>query len=195
MIRYLIAAACAFALGACAPQPNRDARVPIGPLATVDWERYSGLWYEIARFPDGARPCSATTSDLRIRPDTRIEVIETCLEGGLDGEERVRVDVARIVDASTNAKLRIRGSWFLERDYWVLDRAEDYSWALVGEPEGRYLWIYAREPAISDPLKRDLVAKLQARGYRTEALSWTEQDQTKGRARRTFARDAGDLAP
>jgi apolipoprotein D and lipocalin family protein len=190
MIRHIIAVACALALIGCGPQPNRDARVPIGPAAAVDWDRYSGLWYEIARFPDGAGQCFATTSDLRIRSDARIEVIETCLEGGLDGDERVRVDVARVVDPATNGKLRIRRSWFSERDYWVLDRAEDYSWALVGEPEGRYLWIYAREPAISDPLKRDLLARLQARGYRTEALRWTEQDQTKGRARRTFARDA-----
>ena len=29
-------------------------------------------------------------------------------------------------------------------DYWVLDHADDYSWSIVGEGSGRYLWLLSR---------------------------------------------------
>ena len=29
-------------------------------------------------------------------------------------------------------------------DYWVIDLADDYSWAVVGEPKRRYLWVLSR---------------------------------------------------
>jgi apolipoprotein D and lipocalin family protein len=179
----------ASALSACAPPVNRDARIPLGPVAQVDLDEYSGLWYEIARLPDGEDECYAGTVQHLMRDDARIDMIETCLDGGLDGEERVRTRTARVVDPATNAKLEVGAFWPFARDYWVLDRAEDYAWTVVGEPRGRYLWIYAREPTIPVSLRRDLLSRLQARGYRTEALRWTTQDETKGRARRTFARD------
>jgi apolipoprotein D and lipocalin family protein len=57
----------------------------------------------------------------------------------------------------------------------VLDRAEDYSWALVGEPSGRFLWVLSRPPTISEPLKSDLLKRLADRGYNTDELRWTKQ--------------------
>ena len=33
-------------------------------------------------------------------------------------------------------------------DYWILDLADDYSYAAVGDPDRTYLWILARSPAI-----------------------------------------------
>ena len=52
---------------------------------------------------------------------------------------------AKIVDTATKAKLKVSFFGPFYGDYWVLDRAEDYSWAIVGEPSGRYLWILTRE--------------------------------------------------
>ena len=58
-------------------------------------------------------------------------------------------------------------------DYWVLERAEDYSWTIVGEPEGRYLWLLTRA--------RDHHARCSAAiskaaslrfGYRPAELVW-----------------------
>ncbi|MGE0828106.1 MAG: lipocalin family protein [Hyphomonadaceae bacterium] len=190
MKTYLIAAFLALGLAGCAlPPVNRDSSIPLGGVATIEPTRYAGLWYEIARYPNSFEEnCFAVTAEYRQRQDGRLDVINICREGNVEGRERRALGRARIVDPETQAKLKVRfGLSPFEGDYWVLDRGVDYSWALVGEPGGRFLWILAREPAIADSLKADLVRRLQARGYNTEALYWTPQDATAGRARRTFA--------
>lgn len=172
--KIVFAAAAALLAAACVlPPVNRDASVPLGPLATVDPERYAGRWYEIARLPNiFERDCEAAMADYALRADGRISVRNTCRTA--EGRRREAAGSARIVDPETNAKLKVRlgGPW--EGDYWVLDRADDYSWSLVGEPSGRFLWILARTRHIGDDLRADLLQRLEARGYDTTALYWPE---------------------
>jgi apolipoprotein D and lipocalin family protein len=80
-----------------------------------------------------------------------------------------------VADATTNAKLKVSFFGPFWGDYWVIGLAEDYSLALVGEPGGRYLWILSRTPQISDDVRDEVVSELQAMGYDTDALYWTEQ--------------------
>lgn len=165
----------ALLLSACIlPPVNRDASVPLGQVAQVDVDRYAGRWFEIARFPNNfERGCAGVTAEYARREDGRLSVVNTCREA--DGEVRRAVGSARIVDTETNARLKVRFGAPFEGDYWVLDRAEDYSWALVGEPSGRFLWMLSRTATISDALKADLTSRLAARGYDTAALEWTVQ--------------------
>lgn len=177
MGRAFLLSASALALCACAPPPvNRDARTPLGPLAQVEIDRYAGKWYEIARFPNGFEDnCEGVTAEYAKRPDGKVSVLNTCREGAPDGKARTAQGVARVVEPATNAKFKVSFFGPFEGDYWVLERASDYSWSLVGEPRGRYLWVLARAPKISDALKAELVGKLRARGYNTDALYWTKQ--------------------
>lgn len=174
-MRPFIALTLTAALAACIlPPVNRDARVPLGPVAQVDVDRYAGRWFEIARFPNNfERGCAGVTAEYARREDGRLSVVNTCREP--DGELRRAEGSARIVDSASNAKLKVRFGGPFEGDYWVLDRAEDYSWALVGEPSGRFLWMLARAPTIAQPLKDELTARLAARGYDVSALEWTVQ--------------------
>ena len=59
-------------------------------------------------------------------------------------------------------------------DYWVLDHADDYSWSIVGEGSGRYLWLLTRAPASPERLS-DLTARAQAMGYDISRLRITQQ--------------------
>jgi apolipoprotein D and lipocalin family protein len=74
-----------------------------------------------------------------------------------------------------NARLEVSFVGPFWGDYWVIGLAEDYSLALVGEPEGRYLCISSRMPEISDGARAQALSELQAMGYDTDALYWTEQ--------------------
>jgi apolipoprotein D and lipocalin family protein len=40
-------------------------------------------------------------------------------------------------------------------DYWVVGLADDYSWAVVGSPDRKYLWVLSRTPNLA----RDAEAK------------------------------------
>lgn len=175
MIRHILAAALAsLALSACvnAPPVNRAATSPLQTAASVDLERYAGLWHEAARLPNQfERDCIAATATYSRRDDGLVGVRNVCTKS--NGKVSSVDGRAKIVDTTTNAKLKVSffGPFFFG-DYWVLDVAADYSWALVGEGSGRYLWVLTRAETVDDATKADLIARLQAHGYRTEALYW-----------------------
>lgn len=164
-------------LVACVSPPvNRDLSRPLTTVAQVDLERYLGRWYEIARFENSFETdCVGVTATYGRKPDGTVSVTNRCLVKTLNGEESIAEGSARIVDTTSNAKLAVSFFWPFEGDYWVIALADDYSWALVGEPSGRYLWILARTPQIAPSLKAELVGKLDAMGYDTKALHWTLQ--------------------
>src|SRR4051812_823372 len=71
---------------------------------------------------------------------------------------------------ATNATLEVsffRPFW---GDYWIIDLADDYSYAVVGHPGRDYLWILARTPAMAEATFQGIVARLQAKGYQTSRL-------------------------
>jgi apolipoprotein D and lipocalin family protein len=176
MKRLLLAAFVSLLCASCASPPiNRAGPAPL-VVTPIGLDRYVGRWFEIARFPNNfEKGCAGVTADYAALADGKISVVNTCRKDTPEGQARQSKGTARIVDAATNAKLKVTFFWPFEGDYWVLDRAADYSWSLVGEPSGRYLWILARTPKISDEMKADLLGRLKARGYNTDALSWTAQ--------------------
>lgn len=155
-------------------------RHPVGnpsvpqPVKTVDVQRYLGRWYEIARYEQGfQKGCEGVTADYSLRRDGAINVVNRCRkpDGRMD-EARGR---AKVVDPVTKAKLKVSFFGPFYGDYWVLDHADDYSWSIVGEPSGRYLWILAREATPSHAEVDDLIQRAQRIGYDTSMLLRTKQ--------------------
>lgn len=175
-LRIFCAVLAAATLTACEQPPvNRNAATPLATVERVDLERYVGRWYEIARYDHSfERDCTAVTATYSKNPDGTIKVVNACRKGALNGPEDIAEGSATAQNA-TNTKLSVTFFWPFAGDYWVIGLAEDYSWALVGEPSGRYLWILARTPQIDPTLRADLIAKLQAKGYNTNALIWVQQ--------------------
>jgi apolipoprotein D and lipocalin family protein len=79
------------------------------------------------------------------------------------------------VDALTNAKLKVSFFGPFYGDYWILDHADDYSWSIVGEPSGRYLWILDRDAAPPEAEVRRLIDRARSLGYDTSMLLRTVQ--------------------
>lgn len=126
--------------------PVGNASVP-EPAQSVDLTKYVGRWYEIARYEARfQKNCEAVTADYTANQDGTIKVINTCHQDSVDGKIRTAEAVAKIVAGSNNAKLKVSFFRPFYGDYWVLDHAKDYSWSIVGEPSGRYLWLLFRTP-------------------------------------------------
>jgi apolipoprotein D and lipocalin family protein len=162
--------------GALSGQMQGNAAVP-EPRKAVDLGRYAGIWHEQARYDAiFQRGCEGVTARYTKPPDGEIEVINTCRDGSVQGPERGVTGRARIVDGSGNAKLKVSffGPFFFG-DYWVLDRADDYSWAIVGEPSGRYLWLLTRAKTLPPSQYRTLVARAASLGYDVSRLRRTQQ--------------------
>ena len=152
-------------------------------VQAVDLERYQGLWYEIARYPNSFEDkanytCVGVTAEYALRNDGKIDVRNSCFRNELNGESDVADGVARVVsDSGAKLKVKFAPAWvpFAEGDYWILDLTEDYSAALVGSPDGKYLWILSRTPILEDKTLKRLLRTAREQGYQTEPLQFTPQ--------------------
>lgn len=153
---------------------------PLRPAVKIDPARfYTGTWYEIGRRPmkltDG---CVAGGTTYTPRGGVKIGVLDFCHQGSPTGKRKTIRGPARIMDPGTNAKLhvsyRFLGLVPVQRDYWVLDRADDYSWFISADPTFKDLWIYTRNPRPSQAELAPLVARAKALGYDTAKLEFPE---------------------
>jgi apolipoprotein D and lipocalin family protein len=166
-------------LAACASSHtggmSGNAQVP-QPARPVDLDRYIGRWYEFARYENRfEKGCERVTAQYAKRSDGLITVTNRCHGGGVNGPVRVSEGRAKIVPGSANAKLKVSffGPLYLG-NYWVLDHADDYSWAIVGEPSGRYLWILTRAEQPDPTLRAELISRVAELGYDTSMLRQTQ---------------------
>ena len=168
-----LAAACVLA------QPdNRTAKGKPATVAEVDLTRYAGTWYEIARYPNSfEKNCINTTATYGLNDDGTVSVVNECTNSET-GETKRAEGTARIVDGSNNSKLEVKFApdWvpFAWGDYWILALEADYSAALVGSPDGKYLWILAREEEPDQALIDRMLAAAREKGFDTDALVYRQ---------------------
>lgn len=155
---------------------------PVRTVPFVDLNRYLGDWFEIARFPN--RFQQQCVADVRAsyarRADGRLDVINRCRTD--DGATEAR-GIARVVDDRTFARLKVRfaPAWlsflpFVWGDYWIIGLADDYSWAVVGSPDRKYLWILARTPRLDDTQAGAAREVARSNGFDVSRLIPTAQE-------------------
>ena len=169
-MRFLIPL-IALVLSGCAQNPvYRQSEEPL-PVAYITQERYLGLWHEQARLPNSfENGCQRATAEYGLREDGLISVKNTCTEAS--GRQRVANGRARPAGEAGEGKLEVSFFGPFWADYWVLERAEDYSWSIVGEPEGRYLWVLTRDETITPERRAAFEQRITELGYRPAELVW-----------------------
>jgi apolipoprotein D and lipocalin family protein len=171
----LLAGLLTFGLPACAAE---SVHAPLKTVENLDLERYQGRWYEIARLPNRFQDDCA--GDVRVnytlRSDGRVDVLNQCAKS--DGDLMSAEGVARQVqEDGPNSELEVRfaPAWlsFLPMvwgDYYVIDLADDYSWAVVGHPERTYFWILSRSPRLDETIVNKILDRAKAQGYTFDDL-------------------------
>jgi len=169
---------CGLASSACNPlekQPVGNTSVPL-PSKPVDVGRYLGKWHEQGRYEASfQKGCEGVTAEYAAKPDGTVAVINSCRDGGLDGPLKTAEASARVIDGSNGTQLKVTFFWPFEGNYWILDHADDYSWSIVGEPSGRYLWILSRAQNISPRQYAALANRARKLGYDIRLLRRTQQ--------------------
>jgi apolipoprotein D and lipocalin family protein len=170
MIRVLIAALILAACGGEKPAPMQV-------VSAVDLNRYTGTWYEIARYPNRfQRDCAGdVTATYELRDDGKVSVVNSCREE--NGDLKSAEGTARVVDPATNARLEVTFFWPFSGDYWIINLGPNYEYAVVGEPSREYLWILSRTPRMDDATYEVLLQRIAKQGYDTSKLVRTPQSE------------------
>ncbi len=165
----------AVAVTTAAVRAARAESAPLEIVPTVDLKRYAGTWYEIARYPNRfQRKCSSdTTAVYSLREDGKIRVVNSCKES--DGKLNTANGTAKVVDKTSNAKLKVTFFWPFSGDYWIIGLGKNYEYAIVGEPSRKYLWILSRTPEMSPELYEEALRIVREKGYDASRLMPTKQ--------------------
>jgi len=154
----------------------KDTRPPVETVKAVDLSRYTGKWFEIAAFPQRfQKGCHCTTAEYELTAKGTVRVVNTCRRGGADGKVSRAKAKAWVVPNSGNARLKVQFFWPFKGNYWIIDLADDYSFAVVGDPTRKYLWILSRTPQMSETDYMAAVAAAEAQGYEASRLVRTPQ--------------------
>jgi apolipoprotein D and lipocalin family protein len=151
---------------------------PLQVVPHVDVTKYLGKWYEIATIPMRfQKGCTGVTATYTLRPDGDIKVLNECRKDSLNGKYKSITGKAWVVDATTNAKLKVRFFWPFSGAYWIIELDSlNYQYAVVGHPNRGYLWILSRTPQMPDSLYNDLLQRLvNVHGYDISKLKRTPQ--------------------
>ena len=155
-------------------QPQRE---PLRTVPQVDFARYSGTWYEVARLPFRfQKDCASdVTANYAPRSDGRITVTNRCLRA--NGEVMEAKGVARREEGKPNSVLKVRfAPAFLSfipavwGDYQIIALGADYDYAVVGTPDRKWMWILSRTPVMDPSLYARLKEQAKAQGFDVDRL-------------------------
>jgi apolipoprotein D and lipocalin family protein len=145
-------------------------------VPAVDLQKYMGKWYDIASFPQRfQKGCHCTTAEYELTDKGYVRVINSCRKDSPTGKITVAKGKAFVVEGSNNAKLKVQFFWPFRGDYWIIDLAQDYSYAVVGAPDRKYLWILSRTTKIDEGLYQDIVNRIAQKGFDISKLQRTDQ--------------------
>ena len=156
---------------------RRRTAPPLQTVPAVTLERYMGRWFEIARYPTRfERDCAKNTvAEYTLTRNGTVRIENRCTKA--DGTTTGVRGTARVADAKSNAKLKVKFSPFMpSADYWILDLDTAYRWAVVGEPGRRFLWVLSRTPGMDERIYAGIIERLRQLHYVPERLVRTKQD-------------------
>lgn len=142
----------------------------------VDLLKYSGKWFEIASYPQPfQKGCLFTTAEYSLSEKGFIIVENSCYKDSLN---KVKSDIkgkAFVVKGTGNSKLKVQFFWPFRGKYWIIDLADDYSYAIVSHPNKKYLWILSRTSIMNESVYNEIKSRLKEKGFDLSKLQITQQ--------------------
>jgi apolipoprotein D and lipocalin family protein len=140
-------------------------------IPSLDLKRYLGRWYEICRLPLKWEDETATdiTANYSLNEKGNVRVDNRCFDE--DGKPSRAIGEASPIDGK-NSRLKvtflpqiIRWMPFTNGDYWVLKIDPEFTVALVGSPNRKYLWVLARQPSVPEETLGTYLAEARRQGF------------------------------
>ncbi|MBK7093998.1 MAG: lipocalin family protein [Saprospiraceae bacterium] len=147
-------------------------------VENVDITRYVGKWYEIASFPQRfQKGCHCTTAEYTLTDQDYVLVENRCNKDSINGKESYIKGKAFLEKNTGNAKLKVQFFWPFRGKYWIIDLSEDYSYAVVGHPNRKYLWILSRTSVLDSKIYNDIIIRIKEKGFDIDKLVKTNHKE------------------
>jgi apolipoprotein D and lipocalin family protein len=145
-------------------------------VPNVDLNKYAGKWYEIASYPQRfQKGCHCTTAEYTLNEKGYVIVENRCNRNSINGKQSYIKGKAFVDKNSGNSKLKVQFFWPFKGKYWIIDLADDYSYAVVSHPNRKYLWILSRTNKMNDVTYQQIVSRLKEQGFDLTKLQITQQ--------------------
>tara|TARA_S200000501_G_scaffold74667_1_gene66494 strand:+ start:2246 stop:2704 length:459 start_codon:yes stop_codon:yes gene_type:complete len=138
----------------------------------VDLERFMGDWYVIANIPTfiEKRATNAIESYELMDDGETIKTTFSFFNDSPDGKKKVYNPTGFVYNSETNAEWRMQFIWPFKSAFLIIDLDEGYNYTVIGIPSKKYVWIMAREPAISEQVYKTIIQNLSEIGYNTSLI-------------------------
>ena len=134
-------------------------------VTQVDLQRYSGKWYVIASIPTQFdKEWNYITETYTIAKNGKIDIETTYFEEGKNTQSSVSSKGFPDKD-SNNVKWKVQFVWPFKSDYLIEELAADYSYAVVGHPEKKFLYIMSRSGKIQEDTFIQILTECGKKGY------------------------------
>jgi apolipoprotein D and lipocalin family protein len=134
-------------------------------VTAVDLKKYAGKWYVVACIPtefDKSR--NYICEDYKLVKGGKVEIETSYFEDN----SRVQSFSSAIAfpnKESNNVRWKVQYVWPFKSDYVVEELAADYSYAVVGHPQKKFLYIMNRTGRMSEDTFIELLTVCGKRGY------------------------------
>ncbi|HRH56010.1 MAG TPA: lipocalin family protein [Chitinophagales bacterium] len=151
---------------------------PINTVSTeIDLNRYLGKWYQIAALPQFfSFNAKCVTAEYSLNSDGSVKVVNKQITQ--NGAPQEIIGKATVEPNSGNAKLRVGffGQQPTASNYWIVEIADDYSYAVVSDPNKVTWWILSRTPQMDETKVQEIIDRWAGYGINMSLLQRTVQD-------------------
>jgi apolipoprotein D and lipocalin family protein len=138
----------------------------IPTVPAVDLNRFMGDWYVIANIPTFIeKDAYNAVESYRLAEDGSIDTTFRFNKGGFDGPLKTYKPRGFVQDDRSNAVWGMQFIWPFKAEYRIIYLNQDYSITVIGRTKRDYVWVMAREPAISDEQYGLILNFLLDQGY------------------------------
>jgi apolipoprotein D and lipocalin family protein len=171
MKKQLLILLAMISIASCKPSQN------LTTVEKVDIQKYAGQWYEIARLPNGfERDLECVTANYSLKKNGKIEV----LNQGYSIKDKSKVKKAKgtawVPDSAFPGRLKVSFFWPFAGNYYIISLDKNYTYALVGDPTRKYLWVLARSSKLDENIYSELLEIAGTHGFDTGAVIRVNQD-------------------
>lgn len=143
----------------------------------VNLQKYTGLWYEIARLPNSFEDgLECITAEYSLNENGTIKVINSGYSIKEKGKLSQSEGIAKVPNPQEPGRLKVsffRPFW---GKYYIFELEDNYQYALVGSPSRKYFWILSRTKQLDELIIKNLLEKATNQGFDVSNLIYTNQN-------------------